>query len=314
MENIFINDLVPIFFILFLGYIAGGRSSFTEENAQAFNKLVLDYALPAALFISIAKADRKMLFDDISLTIVGTLILIAGFALSYVCSLTLFKHNRGESSVAAMIAGSPTVGVLGFATLSPIYGSGTTTGLVVAIMAIAQHVLVIPFGVYLLHPSDELGNKRHNNPAIAAIKEPIVFVPLIAIVLVLFDIKFPEQLTPSLDLIAYAKSGLAIFAAGVTLSLQKFEFDSEVIFNTVLKLILMPAMALVIAIIFGIHGEILQMLILISVLPPSFTGTIIGHRYQIYVKTGTSSLAMSMIFFMVAAPLWIMIVRYISPY
>ncbi|WP_392565290.1 AEC family transporter [Utexia brackfieldae] len=312
MEQIFLNDLLPIFVILLLGYIAGKRSSFSEDNAQAFNRLVLDYALPAALFISIVKADRAMLFADMSLTLASTVILIVCFFLSYFCCKKIFKHDRSEASVAAMIAGSPTVGVLGFATLSPIYGSGTITGLVVAIVAIVQHVLVIPFGVYLMHPTDENGNKRHRNPIIASLKEPIVIVPILAIVLVLLDIKFPPALTPSLNLIAYAKSGLAIFAAGVTLSVHQFELDGEVIFNTLLKLILMPAIALAIALSFGIRGEILQMLVLISALPPSFSGAIIGNRYQVYIKTGTSTLACSMLFFMLAAPLWIIITRYIS--
>lgn len=312
MSHVFLNDLLPIFFILSLGYISGKKLIFTADNAQTFNKLVLDYALPIALFTSIVKADRSMLFADMTVTIASIILLFACYLLSFISCLKLFKRNKSEAAVGALIAGSPTVGVLGYAVLAPIYGTGTTTGIIVAIVAIAQHILVIPFGLYLLHPADEHGNKKHSNPLIAALKEPVVFIPMIAIILVLTDIKFPSALDPSLNLIGQTKSGIAVFAAGITLSIHKLELSAEIAYNTILKLILMPAIALAIGLAFNLRGDILQMLVLISALPPSFSGVIIGSRYQIYVRTGTSSLATSMLLFMIAAPVWIMITRYIT--
>ncbi|MBR5151023.1 MAG: AEC family transporter, partial [Bacteroidaceae bacterium] len=68
MIDILIKDILPIFVIMFLGYASGKSKVFSYENAQVFNKLVLNYALPAALFISIVKADRTMLFNDLKLT------------------------------------------------------------------------------------------------------------------------------------------------------------------------------------------------------------------------------------------------------
>lgn len=310
MKQVFLNDLLPIFVLLVFGYIAGIRNRFNEDNALAFNKLVLNYALPAALFVSIVNTDRAVLFSDLKLTLVSTLILLLGYSISFFSSLIIFKHTKQESAVAAMIAGSPTVGVLGFAILDPVYGSGSTTGLVVAIVAIIQHVIVIPFGIYLFHPSDENGNKKHVNPVFAAIKEPIVTVPMLAIVLVILNIKFPSALDPSLNLIAYTKSGVAIFAAGITLSVYKLQINKEVIYNTFLKLFLIPALALLLGVIFNLHQELIQMLVLISALPSSISGVIIGGRYQTYQKLGTSSLALSILFFALAAPFWIMSTNY----
>lgn len=311
MKEIFLNDLLPIFVLLIFGYVAGIRSQFNEDNAFAFNKLVLDYALPAALFISIIKTDRTMLFADVKLTIASTIILLLCYFISFFSCLLFFKHTKQESAVGAMIAGSPSVGIMGFAILNPVYGSGATTGIVVAIVAIIQHVIIIPFGIYIFHPEDEKGNKRHSNQIIAAIKEPIVIVPIIAIVLVILNIKFPPALDPSLSIIAYTKSGVAIFAAGITLSVYKLKISSEVIYNTFLKLFLMPASALFIGVAFSLNHEIIQMLVLISALPSSISGVIIGGRYKTYLKLGTSSLALSILFFIIAAPFWIMLTNYI---
>lgn len=312
MKHIFFNDLLPIFCILFLGYVTGKKYIFSADNASAFNKFVLDYALPAALFVSIVKADRSILFGDMAVTSASVIILFICYLLSFVSCLKLFKRTKEESAVGALIAGSPTVGVLGYAVLAPIFSTDTTTGVIVAIVAIVQHILIIPFGLYLLHPKDDNGNKKHSNPLIAALKEPVVFIPMIAIILVFAGIKFPPALDPSLNLIGQTKSGIAVFAAGITLSIQKLELSAEIAYNTILKLILMPAIALVIGLAFSLRSDVLQMLVLICALPPSFSGVIIGSRYKVYAETGTSSLAMSMLFFLIAAPLWIILTRYIT--
>jgi len=55
MFNIFMADLLPIIVIMALGYVSGKRNVFTEDQAKAFNKLVLNYALPAALFVSLVR-------------------------------------------------------------------------------------------------------------------------------------------------------------------------------------------------------------------------------------------------------------------
>ena len=39
--------------VMLAGYISGKKGIFSGDDAKKFNKVVLDYALPAALFVSI---------------------------------------------------------------------------------------------------------------------------------------------------------------------------------------------------------------------------------------------------------------------
>ena len=121
-----------------------------------------------------------------------------------------------------------------------------------------------------------------------------------------------ESTRPFFDLIAKANAGVAVFAAGLTLSANKIEFDKEVLYNTAVKLILMPLAFLIIGKVIGMEAEKLQMLVLAGALPPVFSGVIIGSRFNTYVRTGTSSLAVSTISFMVTAPLWLWIARVVA--
>ena len=72
MEKILINDIVPILVIMILGYLCGKFSFFDDDQRQGLNKLVLNIALPAALFISIVSATRAMFAADVIITMVTT--------------------------------------------------------------------------------------------------------------------------------------------------------------------------------------------------------------------------------------------------
>ena len=317
MFDILIKDILPIFVIMALGYAAGKRGVFTAANAQIFNKLVLTYALPAALFVSIVKADRTMLFDDGKLLIISLVVLVGLFLLSYLSTYKIFKHTKSEAAVSALITGSPTIGFLGFAVLEPIYGSNASTGLVVAIVSIVVNAVSIPIGMALLNAGSSGAGKaqdsaKKGNPVLEALKAPVCWAPILAVILVLCGIKFPTILDPNFELIAKANSGVAVFAAGLTLSGMKFQLDKEVIYNTCFKLLLMPAVLLIVGLIFKMDPTKLQMMVLAGALPPAFSGIIIGSRYQQYVRTGTSTLAFSIFMFVLAAPLWIWITRMVA--
>ena len=312
MLDILIKDILPIFVIMFLGYWAGKEGVFKTEDSKVLNKLVLTYALPAALFVSIVKADSAMLFDDLKLTLVSLVVITGMFLWSYYSCYKFFRHTKSEAAVCALISGSPTIGFLGFAVLEPIYGATATTGLVVAIVSIVVNAINIPIGLALMNNGGSVQQTKKGNPVIDALKEPVCWAPILAVILVLLDIKFPVILDPNFELIAKANSGVAVFAAGLTLSGMKFQLDKEVIYNTVLKLVLMPAALLIVGMLFHMEADKLQMMVLAGALPPAFSGIIIGNQNQLYERTGTSSLAFSILLFVVAAPFWIWITRMVA--
>ena len=167
MWNIILTDLIPIIFIMLLGYFSGKNKAFAFADARIFNKLVLNYALPAALFVSIVKADRSMLFEDIKLTIISAVVIIGVFMWAYFSCYKFFKRTKGEAAVCALIAGSPTIGFLGFAVLDPIFGTTETTGLEIAIVSIIVNAVTIPLGLSILnagHKAAGIANEN-NDPA-----------------------------------------------------------------------------------------------------------------------------------------------------
>lgn len=372
MGKILIDDIIPIIVIMALGYVCGKFSYFDDDQRQGLNKLVLNIALPAALFISIVKATREMLAQDAVLTVLGFVGIIVMFMLSYYLCRLMFHRSIQEAAVCALIAGSPTIGFLGFAVLDPIYGDTVSTNLVIAIISIVVNAVTIPIGMYLINvgqakdrarlsaatvanskgdvkvasasaktssivatkddeavdpakdatkdrnaevmvsKSSNKGKKKNQNleALINALKQPVCWAPLLAIVIVLVGIRIPDAAAPTFDLIAKANSGVAVLAAGLALSTVKFSLGLETIWNTFYRLILTPAAFLGVGLLCGMGSNVnkLSMLVLAVALPPAFSGIIISSRYNIYVKEGASTTAVSTVVFAVTCLLWIWLV------
>lgn len=315
ISHIIIYAIIPIVVVMLAGFIAGKKGAFDGNDSKKFNKVVLDFALPAALFVSIVKSTREMLYEDLTLAWVSTVVIMGCFMLVYFIFAKCFKGNTGaDGAVAALINGSPTIGFLGFAVLEPIFGTNAYVALVVAIIGIVVNAIGIPVGLSLLNASLDKqgkvpGSKKESawKPVINALKQPVAWAPILAVVWVLAGIPWPKELSPSFDLIAKANASMAVFSAGVTLSAIKISINWQAILGSILKLIMMPAAALILGMVAGMSPENLKMLVVACALPPAFSGIIISDEYDTYVATGTSSLTLSVILFIGFCPLWVWI-------
>jgi hypothetical protein len=434
MEKILVEDIVPIIVIMALGYIFGKTHYFDDDQRQGLNKVVLNVALPAALFVSIVKASREMLASDLVLTILALVGVTGLFLVSFIVCKVVFHHNTQEAAVCALIAGSPTIGFLGFAVLDPIYGNTVDTNLVIGIVSIVVNAITIPIGMTLInvgqakmaknaalaaansgaHPTgaakvaaraareqavsaaadedtaaaaaatagmaataaattspsphqskvaeavhdvagdvaaeahkihehamaftaaeekkhpkmevfaasaDRVGSKLGHAVKsgagaafINAMKQPVCWSPVLAIVLVLIGVKIPSAVDPTFELIAKANSGIAVLAAGMALSTVKFSLGVEIIWNSAFRLLVTPAVILIFALLFGMGADAskLGMLVMSVALPPAFSGVIIASRYNIYVKEGMSTTAVSTVGFAATVILWAWLVPVVA--
>jgi predicted permease len=299
-----LQDIGAILFVLALGYFAGRREVFTQDQAAGFNKLVLDFCLPAVLFVSIVKSTRDELLSDGTLLYLSLGVLVGWYAAAFLVARLVFRRNSREAGIAGLSAAAPTVGFLGMAVLSPLYGGAAA--LSVAIMALVVNVVQVPLGMFFVAST----GTKPGAAVLTAMKEPVVLAPLIAVALVLAGIRVPELLLPPFALIGHANSGLAVFAAGVVLSVHKAEFSREVFWNAGVKMVLIPATMLAAALACGITGDKLQQIVLLSALPPAFTGVVVAGRFQTYVSPASSTLIVGALTFAAAAPFWIAVARY----
>ena len=312
LSHIILYAIVPIIVVMLAGFISGKKGVFSGDDSKKFNKVVLDYALPDALFVSIVQSTRADLAKDLKVTLVSTVGIMLCFMLVYFVFKYCFKKNTGaDATISALISGSPTIGFLGFAVLEPIFGTSPSVALIVAIVSIVVNAIGIPVGLSLMNASLEKQNpgstKKESpwKPVLHALEQPVAWAPILAVVWVLIGIPWPKELSPSFNLIAKANASMAVFSAGITLSAVKISINWQAILGSIMKMVMMPAVVLIMGLLCHMDPLNLKMLVVAAALPPAFSGIIIADEYDTYVATGTSSLTLSVILFVGFCPLWI---------
>lgn len=306
MGHVILYAIVPVMVVMLAGYVGGRRGVFGPAAADVLNRVVLDFALPAALFVSIAHADRDLLVQNIRPAFAAFVAVMLCFVLVYLIYKHCFRGNGGaEGAVMALLCGSPAIGFMGFAVLQPIFGITPQVGLVVAVVGIVVNAVGIPLGLFLLNRAVGLSGGVWR-PVGRALAQPVAWAPALAVVLVACGVRLPDGIFPSLELLAGANASVAVFAVGVTLSATKLRINCETVLGALLKTVAMPAVALAVGVLLDVDVQTVKMLVVAGSLPPAFTGTMIAGKYGVYVANGASSLALGVLSFVAACPLWLM--------
>jgi predicted permease len=233
-----IAALLPVFFVLALGYGAGKRNAFNPDQAAGLSKLAISFALPASLFVGMTEIPRSLLLQQGHLVLALILAHVGLFFVAW-AALGLINSLRGTPAIlyALMLSTSATP-VFGLAVLQPILGP-TATG-AVGLVALSIN-LVVPATVVLLEvdaakrrmTSD---NRSTSNPVLtglgSGLTSPLLWAPIVGIAIVFAKIPLPQVIGTCFELIGSTTSGVAVFAVGLVLAAHAFRFSRVVCLGT----------------------------------------------------------------------------------
>src|SRR5712664_3230718 len=93
-----VGALLPVFFVLALGYLAGKRHAFDADQAAGLSRLALGFALAASLFVSMTDIRRDLLLQQGRLVLALLLVHVGLFLVSWLL-LRRVESLRGAASV-----------------------------------------------------------------------------------------------------------------------------------------------------------------------------------------------------------------------
>lgn len=114
--------LTPTSFVLALGYAAGRYHVYDAEKSKGVTDLVLDFALPATLFIAIVTAPRQELLQAIPLFQAFFLVSLPTYILVLVVTTRLFHQSVSASSIAALLVTFPSSALIGPSIVGGLFG------------------------------------------------------------------------------------------------------------------------------------------------------------------------------------------------
>src|SRR6476646_8957107 len=183
-----VSALLPVFFVLALGYFAGKRNAFDADQAAGLSKLALTFALPASLFVGMTDIRKELLLQQGPL-VVALILSHAGLFLVAWLGLSFVKSLRGTASIIyALVVATSATPVFGLAVLNPILGP--TSGGAVGLVALAIN-LTVPPAVILLEidaaakPQGTTTASSHSSATRkglnSGLKSPLLWAPILGI-------------------------------------------------------------------------------------------------------------------------------------
>src|ERR1700730_10405105 len=105
MLRVLANSRVPVFVGLLFGSAAGLRKVVDNKDVRRLVSLLMTFALPCSLFVTIARTPRQLLWDQAEPSVVLAIVYVAVFVATYYASRNLAKDSPSNSSVLALTLG-----------------------------------------------------------------------------------------------------------------------------------------------------------------------------------------------------------------
>lgn len=256
---------------------------------------------------------RDLLLQQGSL-VLALLIAHIGLFLTALFFLGRVRSLKGTGPIidALMLSTSATP-VLGIAVLQPLLGD-TSAG-TVGLMALAIN-LVVPIAIILLEMDEartEGVSANQRSPVIgglkSGLKSPLLWAPVLGIMLVLGGVGIPKSVANSLDLIAWATSGVAVFTVGLTLAAHSFSLSRLTLLGTLGRVTIQTAVLFVLFRLLSVRGPFAREALVYTSFPMATTVVLFAARYKAQEAETASILLLSTLSLLVTVPVTIALGR-----
>lgn len=306
-----LNATIPIFLTMVLGYLFKQCRMIDEPFVKVLNRFNFQVTLPVMLFEDLAGADFASVWDGKYVLFCFGVTFVSIFAIWGISSLLLKEKDVvGEFTQGCYRSSAA---VLGLAFIQNIYG----TSLMAPLMIIGTVPLYNVMAVVILSftgPGEHKLNKEGLKKSIMGIaKNPIIISIVLGIAVSLMHVEFPYIVDKTIHNFSVMASPLALIGLGAGFegrkAVKKLRLTAVC---TAVKLLLLPAMFLPVALWMGFTGEKLVAILVMlgSATTPScyIMAKNMGHEGVL-----TSGTVVATTFFSsVSLTFWIFVLKYIG--
>lgn len=313
MTYVIIHALAPIFVIMLLGFWAGKAKMVDNQNVSLLNIFVMDFALPAALFSATVQTPWSGIVQQWPLVIVLTLTMWITWAVIYYLAVKVFHKSPQDAAVLTLTVALPNYAALGLPILGSVLGEGPSTSLSVAVSIACGSVLMTPICLLVLErekartAGGNAGSSLGMLPVLMwrSVTKPIVWGPLLGVVLSALGIKMPDLVLASIKPLGLAATAAALFLTGVILSARRLKINTMVIISSIMTMLIQPFIAWGIVLMFGVSGQLAITAVLMVALSAGFFGVVFGNRFGVQSPDAEAVLLISSVLSILTLPLFI---------
>jgi malonate transporter len=265
VTHVILMALAPVFFVMALGFAAGRMHAIDNRHVDSLNTLVMNFAVPASLFVAIGSAPRSEVLRQGSLFAIEGAVMLVVYLAWYALQRRVTGASRGEAATQALTVAFPNIAGVALPLVSAILGPAGAVSAAIALAAGA--ILVTPLTL-------------------------VVLAPALGAALSLSGLGLDTVASASLRLIGQAAAGAALFLTGLVLSAQSLRLNPRIMGATLTGDVIRPLLVVAIVHLFAVPAAIGNVAILLAVVPSGFFGILFGlsHR-QDSAEVGSMVLA-----------------------
>lgn len=249
-----LNATLPVFLMMIFGGFVRKSGLIDGHTTGQLNRFVFRTLLPALLFKDLSTADFRAVWDGkfVVFCVIVTLLSVAAAVL-----FSLLHKDKAERGEIIQASYRSSAAILGIAFINNIYGNATIAALMIVGTVPLYNIIAV---VVLTLTSPDKNGKNGSSLAADTIKSiltnPIILGIAAGIVWSVLEIPQPVILSKSVSYLGNMATPLSLIALGASFSFSETKGKVSVTTGIAfIKLVLLCAVFLPFALMFGFRGE-----------------------------------------------------------
>lgn len=283
LATIFLNILTPVFALVLLGYWLGPR---LELDARSISRVAYFILAPSFLFdvfsdarIEVNLALRMALYAIVVALLTG----LAAFVVA-----RLMRASADMASAFVLISVFGNVGNFGFPIIQFKFGEE-------AIVEASVYFVVLSITGFVVGVAAATWNRDGRLGAIAAVfTTPAILTAVLALVVGSFSISVPLFIDRAVGLLAGALIPIMLLTLGIQMAnIKQIRLTHEVIISSLVRLVVGPVLALLLAAPFMLSGIARGAGVLQAAMPAAVLASLIAIEHELLPEFVTTAVLVS---------------------
>lgn len=305
--------IFPVFAAIVSGYFFARFKILPMSVAGALTQFVFYTAIPAILFVIIAKQDLKDLANWPFIAVYAgpalAIFLIMFFAAHYWRQL-----SSGDAAMLAMASIISNTGIIALPLLHELYGEKAV------VLAALANIIAVVF-VLILILILELANAEEGGGKAAVFKHlenallnPVILSTILGIAFAISPLTLPTLVVDYLNLMASALAPCALFAVGMSIKISDvIKTGSTIALTTLVKLIIFPTAVLLCAQAAGLDSLAATAAVIAAAVPTAKNVFILSQRYHQYEDVAAETVSVTTALSVVTLIGWLLLLSHLYP-
>lgn len=309
--------LLPVFFVIGLGFFSGKTKLIDNRHVSTLNTVVMTIALPLLLFTTLASSARSDIVNHLPAGVAVCAVMLVVYGAVFLLERRIFRLPTSKAVIMALTVAFPNAAAVALPLADSVLGG--TGRLAVAVTLAVGAITVSPLTLVVLELDKNRTATSAGSPPskgngwgkalLAAYRKPLVIAPILGLAWTLLGIPLPDLVDATFTQLGDVTGGLGLFVTGLVLSAQPLKLTWNVAISTLIGAIVRPALAVVAILALGLRGDPAGEVFLILSVPAGFFGILLGLTYGVVAKRAGATLMYSTVLSIVTLPIAIALVR-----